>query len=177
MIPEDEYIRIARITGSHSLKGELKIYLVTAMPERFEPGNTIYLKLNAGFKKYTVQDFRFQRGKPSLLKLDGVEDRNSADLLKGMDVYIDGVSAESFRKELEEDSFFYYDIIGCTVLFRGNDFGHVKDIVEAGSGEILVIEDLKGKRVMIPFVGSMVSTDRIEERIIEISPVEGLLDI
>ncbi|HOP64067.1 MAG TPA: ribosome maturation factor RimM [Spirochaetota bacterium] len=176
MIPEDEYIRIARITGSHSLNGGIKIYLVTAIPERFEKGNTVYLKLNEGLKKYTVTDFRIQKDRTCLLKLDGVEDRNGADLLKGTDIFIDGVSAESFREELEEDSFFYYDIIGCRVLCRGADFGIVKDILEAGSGEILVVEDLKGKSVMIPFVDSMVNTDRIEEKLIEINPVEGLLD-
>lgn len=176
MIPENEYIRVARIKGSHSLNGGLKIYLVTAIPERFEPGNTVYLKLNEGFKKFTVSEFRPQKDRICLLRLEGIEDRNSADLLKGIDVFIDGAFAEEFRKELEEDAFFYYDIIGCRVLYKGSDFGLVKDIMEAGSGEILVIENQKGKSFMIPFVESMVNTDRIEEKIIEITPVEGLLD-
>ncbi len=176
MIPENEYIRVARITGSHSLSGGLKIFLVTAIPERFEAGKTVYLRLNDGFKEFTVSEFRPQKDKTCLLKLAGVENRDSADLLKGTDIFIDGVSAESFRKELDEDSFFYYDIIGCRVIYKGSDFGHVKDIMEAGSGEILLIEDLKGKNVMIPFVESMVNTERIGEKIIEITPVEGLLD-
>ena len=177
MIPENEYIRVARIAGPHSLKGGLKIYLVTAIPERFEPGNTVYLKLKDGFKKFTVSEFRPQKDKICLLQLEGINDRNSADLLKGIDVFIDGASAEKFREELEDDAFFYYDIIGCRVIYRGADFGSVNDIMEAGSGEILVIEDLNGRSHMIPFVESMVNTERIDERIIEITPVEGLLDI
>lgn len=176
MIPENEYIRVARIAGSHSLNGGLKIYLVTAIPERFEPGNTVYLKLKEGFKKFTVSEFRAQKERNCLLRLEGIEDRNSADLYKGIDIFIDGASAEKFREELEENAFFYYDIIGCSVLYKGSDFGHVKDIMEAGAGEILVIEDQKGKSHMVPFVESMVNTDRIEERIVEITPVEGLLD-
>ena len=48
--------------------------------------------------------------------------------------------------------------------------------MEAGSGEILLVEDRNGKNHMIPFVESMVNTDRIEDKIIEINPVEGLLD-
>jgi 16S rRNA processing protein RimM len=176
LIPENEYIRVARIAGSHSLKGGLKIYLVTAIPERFNPGNTVYLKLNEGYKKFTVSEFRPHKDKMCFLKLEGIEDRNSADLLKGIDIFIDGASAEKFRNELEDDAFFYYDIIGCGVLYKGSDFGTVKDIMEAGSGEILLIEDQKGKSVMIPFVESMVNTERIKDRIIEITPVEGLLD-
>ncbi len=177
MIPENEYIRVARIAGAHSLKGVLKIYLVTAIPERFEPGNTVYLKIKDGFKKFTVSEFKPQKERICLLQLDGIEDRNSAELLKGVDIFIDGASAEKFREELEDDVFFYYDIIGCKVLYKGEDFGSVMDIMEAGSGEILIIEDLKGKNRMVPFVESMVNTDRIAEKIIEISPVEGLLDI
>lgn len=176
MIPENEYIRVARIAGSHSLHGGLRIYLVTAIPERFEPGNTVYLNLSEGYKKFTVKDFRPQKDKIYLLKLSGVDDRNSADLLKGIDIFIDGASAEKFREELEDDAFFYYDIIGCRVIYKNSDFGTVNDIMEAGSGEILLIEDHKGKSYMIPFVESMVNTDRIEEKIIEINPVEGLLD-
>lgn len=177
MIPDNEYIRIARITGSHSLHGVLKIYIITAIPERFETGNAVYLDVNREFKKFTVTDFRPMKDKTCLLKLAGIDDRNSADLLKGKDVFIDGKSAESLRSGLDDDAFFYYDIIGCTVLLKGEPFGRVKDIMEAGSGEILVIEKDKGESVLIPFVESMVDTGRIEERIIEINPVEGLLDI
>jgi len=176
LIPENEYIRVARIAGSHSLHGGLKIYLVTAIPERFEPGNTVYLKLKESYRKFTVKEFRPQKDKIYLLKLEGVDDRNNADLLKGVDIFIDGASAEKFRHELEDDAFFYYDIIGCRVLYKNSDFGIVKDIMEAGSGEILLVEDRNGKNHMIPFVESMVNTDRIEDKIIEINPVEGLLD-
>jgi len=176
LIPENEYIRVARIAGSHSLKGGLKIYTVTEIPERFEPGNTVYLKLNEGYKKFTVSDFRPQKDKMCILQLEGINDRNSADLFKGVDIFIDGASAEKFRTKLEVDAFFYYDIIGCRVLYKGSDFGTVKDIMEAGSGEILVIEDQKGKSYMVPFVESMVNTERIEDKLIEITPVEGLLD-
>ena len=52
----------------------------------------------------------------------------------------------------------------------------MKDLFEAGSGDILVIEDAGGREVLVPFVESMVNTDRINENIIEIRPVEGLLD-
>ncbi|MFA5520073.1 MAG: PRC-barrel domain-containing protein, partial [Spirochaetota bacterium] len=55
-------------------------------------------------------------------------------------------------------------------------FGKVKDLFEAGAGEILVIENEAKKEVLVPFVESMVNTDRIKDGIIEISPVEGLLD-
>ena len=52
----------------------------------------------------------------------------------------------SGRNLIENDSFFYQDIIGCTVKYKGKDFGIVTDIFEGGAGDILVIEDSKKDR-------------------------------
>ena len=177
MIPEKDYLRIARITGSHGLQGELKVYVITDIPERFAEGKVLYFGFEKASREYRVEGFRPMKGRILLLKLEGVNSRNDSDMLKGMDIFIKGSDAESGRDLLDNDSFFYYDLIGCKVYREGNEFGTVIDIMEAGAGDILVIEDLESKRAMVPFVESMVDTSRIKEKIIDINPVEGLFDI
>ena len=176
MIPENNYLRIAKIKSAHSLDGKLKIHVISDIAERFEKGNAVYLKLKETYKKYVISSFNPMKKRTALLKLEGVNDRNNAELLDGAEIFIDKATAESIRPELDEDSFFYQDIIGCKVKYKGGDFGVVVDIFEGGSGDLLVIEDSNKKTVMIPFVDQMVSTDGISERTIEITPVEGLLD-
>lgn len=177
MIPEKDYLRIARITGSHGLQGELKVYVITDIPERFAEGKVLYFGFEKASREYRVEGFRPMKGRILLLKLEGVNSRNDSDMLKGMDIFIKGSDAESGRNLLDNDSFFYYDLIGCRVYREGKEFGTVIDIMEAGAGDILVIEDLESKRAMVPFVESMVDTSRIKEKIIDINPVEGLFDI
>ncbi len=177
MIPESEYIRIAKITGSHGLNGGVKIFITSAIIDRFKAGNIVYLKIGEIYKKYTISDFRQRPDRISLLWLSEVTNRTDADSLKGTEIFIDGSCAESFRENLEEDAFFYYDIIGSSVFYRNEFFGKVVDVFDAGAGDILVIEDSKGKRYMVPFVESMVDTAKISERVIIVNPVEGLLDI
>lgn len=176
MIPEINYLRIAKIKCAHSLDGKLKIHVITDIAERFDEGNTVYLKIKEDYKKYTVKSFNPMKKKVALLKLERINDRTAAEMLDGVEVFIDLESAESIRSELDNDTFFYRDIIGCKVKYKGNEFGTVKDIFEGGSGDILIIEDKSGKSVMLPFVESMVDTGGLSNGFIEITPVEGLLD-
>ena len=177
MIPEKDYLRIARITGSHGLHGEVKVYVITDIPERFSVGKALYFGFEKASREYRVEGFRPMKGRILLLKLEGVDTRNDSDLLKGMDIFIKGSEAENGRDLLEENSFFYYDLIGCSVYLKGKEFGTVIDIMEAGAGDILVIESRERGRVMVPFVESMVDTGRVKEKIIDINPVVGLFDI
>lgn len=176
MISDNEYLRVARITGSHALNGRLKIYVVSDILGRFKKGGEVFLKLKEDYKTFIIEDFGSLKGKVALLKLKGVDDRNSADLLRGVDVFIGRSKGEEARDGFDEDTFFYHDLVGCRVYLDGEEFGNVVDIMEAGAGEILMIKDKKDHEVLVPFVGSMVNTERVSEGIIEITPVEGLLD-
>ncbi|HQO39474.1 MAG TPA: ribosome maturation factor RimM, partial [Spirochaetota bacterium] len=151
--------------------------VITDFPERFETGKLLYIGFEKASRENRVEGLRPMKGRILLLKLEGIDSRNDSDLLKGMDIFIMGSDAESGRDLLDEDSFFYYDLIGCKVYLKGKEFGTVIDIMEAGAGDILVIEDLNSGRVMVPFVESMVDTARLNEKIIDINPVEGLFDI
>ncbi len=176
MISGKEFTRIARIVGAHALNGKLKVYVISDIPDRFKKGNRVFLELKDGFKKYVISDFKDFKGSIALLGLEGVNSRTDADMLKNTDICIDSEAAEKGRRFLDKDAYFYRDIIGIDVYHNNVLFGKVKDLFEAGAGEILVIENEAKKEVLVPFVESMVNTDRIKDGIIEISPVEGLLD-
>ncbi len=176
MNAENSYLRIAKIKSAHSLDGKLKIHVISDIAERFEKGNTVYLKVKEEYRKYVISGFNLMKKRSALLKLEGVNDRNDAELLEGLEIFIDKASADSIRPDLDDDQFFYQDIIGCAVKYKGRDFGVVVDIFEGGAGDLLVIEDRNKKTVLVPFVDQMVDTGRISEKTIEITPVEGLLD-
>jgi 16S rRNA processing protein RimM len=176
LINDKEFTRIARIVGAHALNGRLKVYVISDIPDRFKKGNRVFLELKEGFKKYIISDFKEFKGSIALLGLEGVNNRTDADMLKNIDVCIDFETAEKGREFIDKDAFFYRDIIGVAVFHNNVVFGKVIDLFEAGAGEILVIENEEKREVLVPFVESMVNTDRIKDGIIEISPVEGLLD-
>lgn len=172
----DTFIRIGKIIGAHGLHGRLKIIAITDIEERFAVGNWIYLKEGDDYRKYQVVDFVLQRDRRCILNLKEISDRDEALSFKGIDIFIQRDEAERTRHLLEEEAYYYYDIIGCSVFREGELFGEVIDILEAGAGEILIIRDAAGNVHRIPFVQSMVDTSEIALRRIDIYPIEGLIE-
>jgi len=184
LISENSYRRVAKIISPHSLDGKLKIHVISDIAERFEIGGTLYLKVKDTYKKFIISNFIPVKNRIALLKLEGIDDRSAAETFGKTEIFIDRSTADSIRSNLDEDSFFYQDLIGCRVLHEKKILGTVIDILEGGSVDILIIEcidknidDKNKKQILIPFVDSMVDTSNIKEKVIEISPVEGLIDI
>jgi 16S rRNA processing protein RimM len=180
LISENSYLRVAKIIGPHSLDGKLKIHVISDIAERFEKGGIVYLGVNDAYKKFIISGFIPVKKRIALLKLEGIDDRNSAEIIGKAEIFIDKSTAEAIRSDLDEDTFFYQDLIGCSVLYEKFFFGTVIDILEGSSVDILIIETEdkdNNKQILIPFVESMVDTSNIEKKEIEINPIEGLIDI
>jgi 16S rRNA processing protein RimM len=174
----EEYVRIGVITGAHGLTGRLKILVITDISERYEAGNKVFIQYGDRYREHRIIQFSDGGKKSGLLQLDGIDNRDAALALKGSALWIEQSEAESAREALGEEGFFYYfDIIGCAAYTRGRLLGTVSDILEAGSGEVLVITDETGREFMVPFVESMVDTSDIRDKKLYLDPVEGLLDI
>ena len=72
-----------------------------------------------------------------LAQIDGVSDRNAAESLRGLRLYI----PRSRLPELEAETYYHADLIGLTVLTTAGDtFGTVKSVQDYGAGELLEIE-------------------------------------
>ncbi|MGL4369986.1 MAG: ribosome maturation factor RimM [Spirochaetota bacterium] len=177
MINESSYILIGRISGPHGLDGRLKISVVTDKEERFSPGSRVYILRNGMYTEYCVESFEWHKGRIALCSFEGVNDRNGSEALACAEIFITQEEAEKSRGLLGEREFYYYDLIGSDVYKDGKAFGKVDAIVEGGAGCILSIKNGDGKEFLVPFVDEMVSTTRLmTEKIIDITPVDGLLD-
>ena len=177
MIADDQYLRIAVITGAHALKGRLKVLIVSDNLNRFKIGNSVYLKEKTGYNAYKIIDFKIQKGKMCLMQLEGIDDRNTSSSYRGIEIFITKEDAERSRTELDTNSYYYYDLIDCSVYLDRKEFAKVVDVIEAGAGELLVILSNDGKKFMIPFIEAMVNLEFVSKKRIDIYPIEGLFDI
>jgi 16S rRNA processing protein RimM len=86
-------------------------------------------------------------------KLEGVDDRNAAELIKNADISIQS----SQLPELDND-FYWKDLIGMQVVTdKGYDIGVVKDMFETGSNDVMLVKakinDAFGqKERLLPFL-------------------------
>jgi 16S rRNA processing protein RimM len=103
-----------------------------------------------------------------VLKIAGYTQRHLTDELRGLEVY-----AEKTAIKLPEGTHFYHDLIGLPVVAPdGSSLGTLKDIMDAGTADILVVNH-NNKDVLVPLQAPYV---QILEGKIEIEPISGLFD-
>lgn len=100
-------------------------------------------------------------------KLKGINDRDSAEYLKGATISIN----KEALKELPEDEYYWHDLVGLRVINRqGGCLGQVKTLMETGAKDVLVVSNAKEAAldILIPFVALYVDEVRLEEGIIRV---------
>ena len=80
--------------------------------------------------------------------------------------------------ELDEDVFFWQDILNCTVIDAdtGKEYGKITDILETGANDVYQITDKDGKNYLIPVIDDVVVSTDIDSEIVTIRPLKGIFD-
>ena len=152
-----EYIEVGQIVKPQGIKGEVKLIPMTDDPMRFEGENTFFFEENGAYTPVTARFSRFD-GQAVYLFIDGVNDRNAAEELRGRYLLADRAHAA----QLDEDEFFIVDLIGISGFDEtGKSYGTLTDVMQPGGNDVYVFVDKKARReYLIPALKSVViSTD------------------
>jgi len=169
-----DYFRIAGICGPHGLDGALRIKIVTDFLSRFDIGQDVYVLIDGEYKKSIVKKIVIRSVSEAIVVLDWINDRDLAEKVKGCEIFVSAESVKLTKKDLPDDEFYYYELIGAKVYQGERLVGELTDLINIGSNDILVVKN-NGKEYLIPFIGEMVNTDSLKEGKIFINPIEGLL--
>lgn len=121
---------------------------------------------------YRVERARLLKKGMVVLKLEGVEDINRAELLRNLYVEV----KEEDLPPTEEGEFYVYQLVGLRVLKEnGEVVGKVVDMHEWAPYWTFEIETPEGKRIYVPFVREYVREVRPEEGVIVVSLPEGYI--
>jgi len=106
-----------------------------------------------------------------LLKLEGIDSIDNAEKFRNYYIIID----ESELTSLEEQSFYYFQLLGCRVFVDHEYLGKVKDIDNFGSSDILLVEKEADKEeVLIPFLKKIIKDIDINNKEIKVKKVKGM---
>jgi len=110
-------------------------------------------------------------GRKLLVALEEVANRNDADSLRGLRIFIPSDAIDE-----EEEAFLWHHLIGCMVVtVTGTMLGEVCRMEEYGSSDILVVAD--GNREgewMIPFTQSIITAVDLECQWITVDLPDGM---
>ncbi len=143
----------------------------TDNPNRFREGAR-FLTDQDPPRVVQIQRTRTHQGR-LLLKLVDVDDRNSAEQLRGAELTI----ALDERRELGDDEYWPDDLQGLVALGPdGNRLGVVESVVLADHQDRLAVLTDDGRRVEVPFVVEFVGEVHPSGGFIVITPPLGLFE-
>ena len=144
---DTEKILIAKIQAHQGLNGWLKIYSYSESKKKFSNYKHFFVKKNETYVHLDVEDI--QVTKSIKIKFKNFSLREHSDEYIGKNLYID----REQLVELDDNQYYWNDLIGLDVyLEEGEQIGVIKDIIETGSNDVLVIKGSKGGEILIPYV-------------------------
>lgn len=166
-----EYFELGQIVNTFGVKGEVKVKPFTDNVEQFETLKSILVVKNKETVEMKILSAKFHKGMV-LLMLEGVEDMNEAEKLKGCLIKIHRKDA----RQLEEGEYFIADIIGSDVYTDTGDYlGKVDDIYNSGAQDIYVVKDELGKQVLLPSIKEVILNVDIENQKVTVHLLKGLI--
>ncbi|MCR4944262.1 MAG: ribosome maturation factor RimM, partial [Clostridium sp.] len=149
---ENEFFNVGQIVNTHGIKGEVKVLCLTDNKENFKR----YEKVLIDDEYYNILGVKFQKDRV-ILKLEGIDDMNTAETFKQKYVKV----PRDEEPELDEDTYYVVDLIGCTVYdTEDNDLGKIYDVIETKNNDVYWIR--KPKELLIPVLEDIVLDIDIE---------------
>lgn len=160
-----KWVGIGVITAPHGIHGEVRVHVETDFPERFADGADITVltppKDQVGRRKVSQAErdawpatrHRIVHARPHkgfmLLELEGIEDRDAADTLRGAEIVI----PRSQVKPLPEGRWYVFELEGLEVYDQnGHIVGILEEVLQGAANDVYVVRAADGKEVLVPAV-------------------------
>lgn len=169
-----ELIVVGRLGRPQGIKGELTVEVRTDDPDdRFAVGKVLQTAPPER-GPITIEGARRQ-GKYFVVQVEGVHDRNQAELLRDTLLLVDTADLPPLA---EQDEYYDTQLIGLrAVLEDGTEVGDVTDVLHLPGGDTLVLQRPEGTEALVPFVRAIVPTVDLAGGTLTLTPPDGLLQL
>jgi 16S rRNA processing protein RimM len=166
-----EHLECGLIQNTHGVKGVLRVQSWCDSPRVLLSLPMVYVKAGQNMKPWRVVGGSLAGGDLVLLKLEGVEDMDAAEALKGLTLY-----AARADLPLKEGAYFLADLPSLPVIDAesGDVLGEVIEVRELSGRRLLNVKTPYGER-LYPMVSPLL--DHVDvDRGVYVRPIPGLLD-
>lgn len=159
-VSPESLLKVGHLSTPYGIKGWVWVFALTEPLSNVFEYRPWYLRRAHGYEPVEVLEWR-EQGKGIVARLKGCDDRNAAELLRNVEVWV----PKDSLPELDEDEFYWSDLEDLDVWTAAGVFlGRVHAIMETGANDVLVVRGCEG------------SLDR-QERLIPWVPEQVILDV
>lgn len=173
MAQEVQYFRIGVITSPHGIRGEVKVYPTTEDMHRFEDLEQVWVVQKGRTTEMKIDAVHYFKNMV-ILKLEGVADRNQAELLRQADLMI----PREMALPLADGEYYIADLLGLQVnADDGTVLGELTDVMQTKANDIYEVTMRDGKKLLIPVIPDCILEVNTEEGFITVHLMKGLLEL
>lgn len=169
--PTNDYLLVGRIVAPFGIRGQIKVRSFTDRPDHLlRRIRTIYI--GNDYAPYQIAHGFEHKPGLLILTLKTVTTREDAEAMRRREVYIRAADAAP----LAEGEYFLHDLYGMQVATEaGEVLGQVREVLETGANEVLVVQREGQTDALIPMIHDVVVHLDYAERRIVIRLLDGLL--
>lgn len=173
MPQRNEPVLLGKIIATHGVKGQLRVFLFSGDFSSIAGIDSIMLKgPNRGMDTFEVAAAALH-GKKVLLTLKNFDNINQVLHLVGRELYV----RRGQLPELPEGEYYWSDLMGLRVVTdRGETLGTLTEIIATGSNDVYVVKG-NDREYLIPALEDVVLEVNLDDGVMKVSPLEGLLDL
>ena len=168
----EDLLQVGIITGTHGLKGEVKVFPTTDDKERFLDLEDVLLDTESELLELKVEYCKFFK-KFVFVKFEGLDDINEVEKYKRCPLLVTRENAV----ELEEDEYFVADLLGLTIVDdSGVTVGKLENVISTGANDVYEVLTEDGGRILLPAIKECILDVDMNEGIILVHLLKGLAD-
>ena len=159
----ENYFEIGKITGTHGIRGTMRVFPTTQDPTRFERLKEITVEIRGKQELFHIQKVAYQKNM-ILLTVKEINDINVAELYKNGRILI----PDAVAIPLEEDEYYTRDLYGEAL-------GELVKIYETGANDVYAVKkDGDAKELLLPAIKDCILKVDIDARVMTVHLLEGL---
>lgn len=156
--------QVGVIASTHGLRGEVKVFPTTQMPERFLDLQEVILESPKGEQRLGIRSVKFFK-KFVILGFRGLDRIEDVEKLRGCPLVIERRDAIP----LEEGEYYVADLIGISVRTQdGREIGTLREVIETGANDVYAVAREGQKDLLLP---------AIDDCILDVQPEKGYMTV
>ena len=168
----EDYLQVGVITTTHGIRGEVKVYPTTDDIKRFSKLKEVVMQSKRESITLEIEGVKYFKNMV-ILKFKNYDSIEAIEKYKQCPLL---VSRENAVK-LKRNEFFVADLQGLKVIDDSETlFGTLRDVMETGANDVYIIDTVDGNEVLIPAIKECVLDIDMQNRIMKIHIMDGLLD-
>ncbi|MFI3177742.1 MAG: ribosome maturation factor RimM [Eubacteriales bacterium] len=168
----EQLLQVGIIAQTHGIKGEVKIFPTTDDAMRYKKLKEVIVKRNHAEEVLVIQSVKFFK-KFVIVKFKDIDDINEVLAYKGESLYVTRDQAVP----CQEDEYFIADLLELRVIDEKEEsLGILSDVIQTGANDVYVITLENGKECLIPAIKECILKINVNEGIMQVKLLEGLLE-